>query len=170
MPTCPSVCPVSQPLKAEDGRVSGVLSGSSLRLRLLGQALHRSPAAGAGNVRPRDPRSPRRNEQLPAGVARSPHRVPGLHSQQAHRLQQRDLFLAQWPARTLGHTFARFALPMVWDFCEVNPLSATTGGFRGMSDWVARYVDHALHAVAGLFHRPTWRPAAPSRTSQAIST
>ena len=48
----------------------------------------------------------------------------------------------------LGHTFARFALPMVWDFCEVNPLSATTGGFRGMADWVARYVDHALRAVA----------------------
>ena len=49
---------------------------------------------------------------------------------------------------TLRQTFARFALPMVWDFCEVNPLSATTGGFKGMADWVARYVDHALRAVA----------------------
>ena len=49
---------------------------------------------------------------------------------------------------TLRQTFGRFALPMVWDFCEVNPLSRTTGGFRGMSDWVARYVDHALVAVA----------------------
>ena len=48
----------------------------------------------------------------------------------------------------LSHTFARFALPMVWDFCEVNPLSDTTGGFKGMSDWVARYIDHALPAVA----------------------
>ena len=50
---------------------------------------------------------------------------------------------------TLRQTFARFALPMVWDFCEVNPLlSDTTGGFKGMSDWVARYIDHALPAVA----------------------
>ena len=49
---------------------------------------------------------------------------------------------------TLRQTFARFALPMVWDFCEVNPLSATTGGFKGMADWVARYVDHALRGVA----------------------
>ena len=48
---------------------------------------------------------------------------------------------------TLRQTFARFALPMVWDFCEVNPLSDTTGGFKGMLDWVARYVDHALPAV-----------------------
>ena len=36
---------------------------------------------------------------------------------------------------------------MVWDYCEVNPLSETTGGFKGMSDWVARYLDHALRAV-----------------------
>ena len=48
---------------------------------------------------------------------------------------------------TLGHTFARFALPMVWDYCEVNPLSQTSGGFAGMTDWVARYVDHALDAL-----------------------
>ena len=48
---------------------------------------------------------------------------------------------------TLGHTFARFALPMVWDYCEVNPLATTSGGFAGMADWVARYVDHALAAL-----------------------
>ena len=48
---------------------------------------------------------------------------------------------------TLGHTFARFALPMVWDYCEVNPLSQASGGFAGMTDWVARYVDHALAAL-----------------------
>ena len=48
---------------------------------------------------------------------------------------------------TLGHTFARFALPMVWDYCEVNPLSQTSGGFAGMTNWVARYVDHAVNAL-----------------------
>ena len=48
----------------------------------------------------------------------------------------------------LRDTFARFALPMVWDYCEVNPLSDTSGGFTAMSNWVARYVDHALLATA----------------------
>ena len=48
---------------------------------------------------------------------------------------------------TLRDTFARFALPMVWDYCEVNPLSQASGGFAGMTDWVARYVDHALAAL-----------------------
>ena len=48
---------------------------------------------------------------------------------------------------TLRQTFARFALPMLWDYCEVNPLAQTSGGFAGMTEWVARYVDHALAAV-----------------------
>ena len=47
----------------------------------------------------------------------------------------------------LRDTFARFALPIVWDYCEVNPLSQTSGGFSAMDEWVARYVDHALAAV-----------------------
>ena len=50
---------------------------------------------------------------------------------------------------TLSHTFARFALPMVWDYCEVNPLSATSGGFSGMADWVARVLEHLLRRVGG---------------------
>ena len=46
-------------------------------------------------------------------------------------------------------TFARFALPMVWDFCEVNPVSGVGSGFAGMSEWVARYADHATAALPG---------------------
>ena len=48
----------------------------------------------------------------------------------------------------LRNTFARFALPMVWDYCEVNPLSETSGGFQAMTDWVSRYTGHALGALA----------------------
>ena len=48
---------------------------------------------------------------------------------------------------TLRNTFARFALPIVWDYCEVNPLSDGSGGFSGMTDWLGRYLDHALAAI-----------------------
>ena len=47
---------------------------------------------------------------------------------------------------TIGHTFARFALPIVWDYTEVNPLSRSSGNFLGALDWVARFITHALHA------------------------
>jgi putative DNA methylase len=33
-------------------------------------------------------------------------------------------------------TFGRQALPMVWDFAEVNPFSGKSGGFEGAIDWV----------------------------------
>ena len=47
----------------------------------------------------------------------------------------------------LRNTFARFALPMVWDYCEVNPLSDTTGGFAASVNWLARVCEHLLAAV-----------------------
>jgi adenine-specific DNA methylase len=38
----------------------------------------------------------------------------------------------------IGHTFGRQALPMVWDFAEVNPFSGKSGGFDGAINWVAQ--------------------------------
>ena len=48
----------------------------------------------------------------------------------------------------LGHTFARFALPMVWDFAESSPLTDTTGGFIQAFEWVARVCEHTQAAAA----------------------
>tara|TARA_Y100000589_G_scaffold260149_1_gene250026 strand:+ start:3125 stop:6025 length:2901 start_codon:yes stop_codon:yes gene_type:complete len=35
----------------------------------------------------------------------------------------------------LRNTFARQAIPMVWDFAEANPFSSSTGNFISMLDW-----------------------------------
>ena len=63
---------------------------------------------------------------------------------------------------TLRHTFARFALPMVWDYCEVNPLSERTGGLAAMAEWVARYLDRTAPAIASA-------PAPAIRSRSAIA-
>ena len=65
----------------------------------------------------------------------------------------------------IGHTFARFALPMVWDYCEVNPLSVTSGGFTAMASWVARYFEHAV-AATELSPQPTVIRESAINTSQ----
>lgn len=44
------------------------------------------------------------------------------------------------------HTFARFALPITWDFVEANVVGGSSGNFGGAVDWVTRFVDHALLA------------------------
>ena len=54
---------------------------------------------------------------------------------------------------TIRQTFARFALPMVWDYCEVNPLADTTGGFLPAVEWVARVVQR-LHDAGRHRHAP----------------
>lgn len=48
----------------------------------------------------------------------------------------------------LRATFARFALPMVWDYCEVNPLAGTTGGFLPCLEWVSRALAHLGKATS----------------------
>jgi putative DNA methylase len=40
------------------------------------------------------------------------------------------------------NTFARQAIPMTWDFAEVNPFSSSTGNWNGMVGWVVKAVDH----------------------------
>lgn len=42
---------------------------------------------------------------------------------------------------TIRNTFARQAIPMVWDFAEANPLSRSTGNFLGAIEWVAGVVE-----------------------------
>lgn len=54
----------------------------------------------------------------------------------------------------IGHLFARQTIPMIWDFCEANPLSSSSGNMADQWNWVAKVLE-SLH------------PAAPGRVSQA---
>ena len=67
------------------------------------------------------------------------------------RLADRCCAVATWQTDSdkIGHAFARFALPMVWDFAESCPLADTTGGFIQAVEWIARVVEHVEAATAG---------------------
>ena len=67
------------------------------------------------------------------------------------RLADRGSAVATWTnnLEQIRNTFARFALPMVWDFAESCPLADTTGGFIQAVEWIARVVEHAEAATAG---------------------
>ncbi len=45
-------------------------------------------------------------------------------------------------------TFGRQAIPMTWDFSEVNPFSSSAGSWSSMLNWVVKAVDH-LPACGG---------------------
>ncbi len=41
----------------------------------------------------------------------------------------------------IRNTFARQAIPMIWDFAETNPFSSSSGNFQGAVDWVAGVIE-----------------------------
>ena len=43
------------------------------------------------------------------------------------------------------HTFARFALPMNWDFIEGVTIAPSSGGFSGAMEWVAKVAEQFQH-------------------------
>ena len=65
------------------------------------------------------------------------------------RMADRGSTLATWTndPEQIRSTFARFALPMTWDFSEYAPLSDTTGGFHQSVDWVFKVCQHLLRSV-----------------------
>ena len=66
------------------------------------------------------------------------------------RMADRGSTLATWTnnPEKIRSTFARFALPITWDFSESAPLSNTTGGFVQSVDWVFKVCDHLQRSVA----------------------
>ncbi len=65
------------------------------------------------------------------------------------RLADRGSLLATWTndPENVRSTFARFALPMVWDFVEACPLADTSGGFVQAVEWTAEVCEHLLAAT-----------------------
>lgn len=41
----------------------------------------------------------------------------------------------------VGHLFSRQTIPMVWDFCEANPLSSSSGNVLDQYTWIAKVLD-----------------------------
>jgi adenine-specific DNA methylase len=59
--------------------------------------------------------------------------------------------LATWTlsAEKMRGTFGRFALPIVWDFTEVNPFSGVTGDYGGAVEWIGKVAAHLDVATRG---------------------
>lgn len=76
------------------------------------------------------------------------------------RLADYNSSLTRWVSHGefVGNTFTRQALPMVWDYFEINPFSSATGDWESAMDWVARVLAHCSESFDG-------RPATVSQGS-----
>ncbi|MGW0360586.1 DUF1156 domain-containing protein [Micrococcus luteus] len=66
------------------------------------------------------------------------------------------------PIEGVRSTFARQAIPMVWDFTEINPFSSSVGNFESHVVWVASAVDRLSPVGAG--HAEVTQADASSRS------
>lgn len=45
------------------------------------------------------------------------------------------------PKQLVAHTFGRHALPLTWDFCEIQPFGEGPGNYNGAIDWIIKVID-----------------------------
>lgn len=59
--------------------------------------------------------------------------------------------LSRWDITRENHqaVYSRQALPIVWDYSESNPLSASTGGYEGALDWIRNVVRAWPDSIVG---------------------
>ena len=71
------------------------------------------------------------------------------------RMSDYNSSICSWHSgrETIRNTFARQAIPMTWDFAEVNPLSESTGNFIGAVDWIAKVVEISSCSTQGFVER-----------------
>lgn len=72
-------------------------------------------------------------------------------SRQANRLSSLNTW--QNVGDKIAQVFARQAVPMVWDYAEGNPFSASSGNFLGQIEWVAKVLGHVSSSVTGVAYQ-----------------
>ena len=62
------------------------------------------------------------------------------------RVADRSSSICTWTVTrdSIRNTFARFALPVAWDFAEGVPIAEASGGYPGQIELVAKFLDHSL--------------------------
>jgi putative DNA methylase len=68
-----------------------------------------------------------------------------------NRLADYSNALCSWhvTGEKMRNAFGRFALPMVWDYCELNPGTELSGGYAGAIEWIMMAIDHFIAAEQG---------------------
>lgn len=65
------------------------------------------------------------------------------------RLADYNSVLCRWhvTGEKISNTFTRQALPIVWDYVELNPFSGATGDWGGAIEWITKVIEHTSKAA-----------------------
>jgi adenine-specific DNA methylase len=109
-------------------------------------------------------------------AAGAPDEIIAYLAMMLDRLANQGSTVSRWNqgGEKIEGTFARFALPMLWDFTEVNPLAETSGGYPSAFEWVTLAAHHFVEAVGrSTVHvvkaSAAWKSEGPSQIDVIIT-
>ena len=87
-------------------------------------------------------------------------------------LADRNSTICSWNISrdNIRNTFARQAIPMIWDFAEANPFSDSSGNFLGAISWVAEVIKQSPCGIQGKAIQRDAMISASNITQPLIST
>src|SRR6185437_8813393 len=92
----------------------------------------------------------------------------------ASRFRNAQTALSRWniAGEKIEGISARPALPMLWDFCECNPISSATGGYDGAVGWVAAVAEATPNGPsrAEVAERDACRSGLPAAAAEVYFT
>lgn len=68
-----------------------------------------------------------------------------------NKVSDRGSSLCTWTVGwdKIRNTFARFALPISWDYVESVAIAGSSGGYEGGVEWLAQFIEHASRFAKG---------------------
>ncbi len=88
------------------------------------------------------------------------------------RLADKSSTIASWDKTrdNVSHTFTRQAIPMTWDYAEVNPFSGSSGNFMGGVNWEVDVLKALFPGAIGLVQQLDSTSFLPEELIPIIST
>jgi adenine-specific DNA methylase len=87
------------------------------------------------------------------------------------RVADRGSTICSWTVNwdKIRNTFTRFALPIVWDFCESVTTVEASGGYPGQMELVAQFVDHATSIPATAKEATIYKQSAAEKINNRLA-
>jgi putative DNA methylase len=87
------------------------------------------------------------------------------------RVTDRGSAICSWTINreNIRNTFGRFALPIVWDFCESITTMEASGGYPGQIELVAKFVEHATSIPINTDEIRIFKQSATAATGKQIN-
>ena len=137
-----------EPLTKQRSASGSWLPVTRLRIQNLVRSVHTPAVVGVDDVCEVDTEGKRQKMEMLGYSTEWVEAVEVYLAINVDRLANYNSTICWWhtSGEKMGQTYARFALPITWDFAELDPFSKRTGGYLAHINWIVRFLENVLAA------------------------